>query len=106
MKFNIRDKWLAICIFRNPVEEGQHYNVTGNTKWKICGSKSIASKYLNMWGREGEHLLIRMIQPKELGTLIRDYQMWTGKDAIKVVNELTEVANQIVSMASNLNIRI
>lgn len=105
MNYNIRDKWLAICIFRNPVEEGQNYNVTGNTKWKICGSKSIASKYLNVWGREGEHLLIRMIQCREIGQLIRDYQMWTGKDAIKVVNELTGVANQIVSMASELGVK-
>lgn len=106
MNYNIRDKWLAICIFRNPIEEGQNYNVTGNTKWKICGSKSIAQKYLNMWVREGEHLLIRMIQPKELGTLIKDYGMWNGKDAQTVVKELTGVANEIVSMASNLNTRI
>ena len=111
MKFNIRDKWLAIAVYRNSVQEGQQYNVTGTTKWKVCGSKSVASKFVNMWVREQDSegrsaLLNRMIQPKELGTLIKDYQMWTGKDAVKVVNELTEVANQIVSMASNLNTRI
>ena len=104
MKYNIRDKWLAICVFRNPVEEGQNFNVTGTTKWKVCGSKSIASKYLNTWVREGDHLLIRMIQPKELGRLIKDYQMWNGKDAQKVVEELTGVANQIVSMASSIGV--
>ena len=111
MRFNIRDKWLAIAVYRNSVQEGQQYNVTGTTKWKVCGSKSVASKFVNMWVREQDSegrsaLLNRMIQPKELGTLIKDYQMWTGKDAVKVVNELTEVANQIVSMASNLNTRI
>ena len=105
MNYNIRDKWLAICIFRNPVEEGQHYNVTGNTKWKICGSKSIASKYLNIWVREGEHLLIRMIQCREIGQLIKDYGIYNGPDAIKVVKELTGVANQIVSMASELGVK-
>lgn len=105
MNYNIRDKWLAICIFRNPVEEGQHYNVTGNTKWKICGSKSIASKYLNIWVREGEHLLVRMIQCREIGQLIKDYGIYNGKDAIKVVQELTGVANQIVSMASELGVK-
>ena len=106
MNYNIRDKWLAICIFRNPVEEGQHYNVTGNTKWKICGSKSIAQKYLNMWVREGEHLLIRMIQCREIGQLIKDYGMWTDEKAKTVVKELTGVANQIVSMASELGVKI
>ena len=106
MNYNIRDKWLAICIFRNPVEEGQHYNVTGNTKWKICGSKCIASKYLNIWVREGEHLLIRMIQCREIGQLIKDYGIYNGPDAIKVVKELTGVANQIVSMASELGVKI
>lgn len=104
MKYNIRDKWLAICVFRNPIEEGQNCNVTGTTKWKICGSKSIASKCLNTWAREGDYLLIRMIQPKELGRLIKDYQMWNGKDAQKVVEELTGVANQIVSMASSIGV--
>jgi hypothetical protein len=91
-------------VFRNPVEEGQNFNVTGTTKWKVCGSKSIASKYLNTWVREGDHLLIRMIQCGELGRLIKDYQMWNGKDAQKVVEELTGVANQIVSMASNIGV--
>ena len=105
MKYNIRDKWLAFCIFQNPVEDGQHYNVTGNTKWKICGSKSIAQKYLNMWVREGEHLLIRMIQCKEIGTLIKDYGMWNGKDAQTVVQELKGVANEMVSMASELGVK-
>ena len=104
MNYNIRDKWLAICVFRNPVEEGQNFNVTGTTKWKVCGSKSIASKYLNLWVSEGDHLLIRMIQCGELGRLIKDYQMWNGKDAQKVVEELTGVANQIVSMASNIGV--
>ena len=104
MKYNIRDKWLAVCVFRNPVEKGQNYNVTGNTKWKVCGSKSIASKYLNTWVREGDHLLIRMIQCGELGRLIKDYQIWSGKDAQFVVEELTGVANQIVSMASDLGV--
>ena len=111
MKFNIRDKWLAIAVYRNPVEEGQQYNVTGTTKWKVCGSKSVASKFVNMWVREQDSngqsaLLDRMIQPRELGTLIKDYQMWTGKDAIKVADELTAVANEIVTMASKLNTRI
>lgn len=106
MNYNIRDKWLAICIFRNPVKEGKNFNVTGTTKWKVCGSKSVAQRCLNEWLVEGDTLLVRMIQPKELGTLIKDYQMWNGKDAVKVVNELTGVANQIVSMASNLNTRI
>ena len=106
MQYNIRDKWLAICVFRNPVEEGQNCNVTGTTKWKVCGSKSIASKYLNTWAREGEHILIRMIQCKEIGTLIKDYGMWSGKDAQIVVQELTGVANEIVSMASELGVKI
>lgn len=106
MKYNIRDKWLAICIFRNPVKEGNNYNVTGNTKWKVCGSKSVARRCLNEWLVEGDTLLVRMIQPKELGTLIRDYQMWTDEKAKKVVEELIGVSNEIVSMASNLNTRI
>ena len=106
MMYNIRDKWLAICVFRNPVKEGNNFNVTGNTKWKVCGSKSVAQRCLNQWLVEGETLLVRMIQPKELGTLIKDYQMWTGEKAKTVVKELTGVANEIVSMASNLNTRI
>lgn len=105
MQYNIRDKWLAICIFRNPVENGQHYNVTGNTKWKVCGSKTIAQKYLNMWGHEGEYLIIRMIQCKEIGTLIKDYGMWNGKDAQTVVQELKGVANEMVNMASELGVQ-
>lgn len=111
MNYNIRDKWLAITVYKNPVQEGQQYNVTGTTKWKVCGSKSVASKFVNMWVRERDSdgkfaLLDRIIQPKELGTLIKDYQMWSGKDAIKVADELTAVANEIVKMASKLNTRI
>lgn len=104
MKYNIRDKWLAFCVFRDTPEQGQNYNVTGNTKWKVCGSKSIASKYLNTWVREGDHLLIRMIQCGELGRLIKDYKIWSGKDAQFVVEELTGVANEIVSMASDIGV--
>lgn len=106
MMYNIRDKWLAICIFRNPVKKGQNYNVTGNTKWKVCGSKSVASRCLNEWLREGNTLLVRMIQCREIGQLIKDYGIYNGPDAIKVVKELTGVANQIVSMASELGVKI
>jgi hypothetical protein len=110
MNYNIRDKWLALAIYRNPVEQGQHYNVTGNTKWKVCGSKSIASKYCNMWIREsdtaGEYTLInRVLQCKDIGTMIKDYGIYNGKDAIRVVNELKGVANQLVSMASELGVK-
>ena len=31
--------------------------------------------------------------------------MWNGKDAIKVVDELKGVANQLVSMASELGVK-
>ena len=110
MQYNIRDKWLALAIYRNPVEQGQNYNVTGNTKWKVCGSKSVASKFVNMWIREsdtaGEYTLInRVLQCKDIGTLIKDYGMWNGKDAIRVVEELKGVANQLVSMASELGVK-
>lgn len=57
-----------------------------------------------MWGCEGEHLIIRMIQCKEIGTLIKDYGMWNGKDAQTVVQELTGVANDMVSMATELGV--
>jgi hypothetical protein len=106
MQYNIRDKWLAICIFRNPVKEGKNFNVTGNTKWKVCGSKSVAQRCLNEWLVEGDTLLVRMIQCKEIGTLIKDYGMWNGKDAQTIVKELTGVANEIVSMASELGVKI
>lgn len=110
MQYNIRDKWLALAIYRNHVEHGQHYNVTGNTKWKVCGSKSIASKYCNMWIREsdtaGEYtLLTRVLQCKDIGTMIKDYGIYNVTDAIRVVEELKGVANQLVSMASELGVK-
>jgi hypothetical protein len=46
-----------------------------------------------------------MIQCKEIGTLIKDYGMWNGKDAQTIVKELTGVANEIVSMASELGVK-
>lgn len=109
MKYNIRDKWLAISVYKNPVDKGQHNNVTGTTKWKVCGSKSIASKYVNSWVTErdsnGEFpLMNRVIQCKEIGTLIKDYGMFNGKDSQKVVEELRGIANEMINMASNLGL--
>ena len=110
MNYNIRDKWLALAIYRNPVEQGQHYNVTGTTRWKVCGSKSVASKFVNQWvidkDNEGSYPLYnRVIQCKEIGWEIKSYGMWNGKDAIKVVDELKGVANQLASMASKIGVK-
>ena len=110
MQYNIRDKWLAICVFRNPIDNVENCNVTGNTKWKICGSKNVASKYVNLWCRErdsvGEFPLIdRIIQCKQIGRLIKDYDMWSGKDAQRMVKQLTGVANEMVGMASELGVK-
>ena len=106
MMYNIRDKWLAICIFRNPVAKGVNFNVTGNTKWKVCGSKSVAQRCLNEWLREGNTLLVRMIQVAELKRLISDYGIYNGPDAIKVVEELTGVDKELSTSAKSNGVTI
>lgn len=107
MKYNIRDKWLAVSVCRNEVTGRKDFNVSGTTRWKICGSKSVASKYANAWYSDSDSLsemplCTRALQCKELGNLIKGFQWYNGKDAIKVVDELTGVANEIVNMAANL----
>ena len=63
-----------------------------------------------MWIREsdtaGEYTLInRVLQCKDIGTMIKDYGIYNGKDAIRVVEELKGVANQLVSMAAELGVK-
>ena len=106
MLYNIRDKWLAICIFKKPVAEGKNFNVTGNTKWKVCGSKSVAQRCLNEWLKEGDTLLLRMIQVADLKTLISDYGIYNGTDAIKVVKELTDVDKELGTRAKTNGVTV
>ena len=106
MMYNIRDKWLAICIFKKPVAKGNNFNVTGDTKWKVCGSKSVAQRCLNEWLKEGDTLLVRMIQVSELKRLISDYGMYDGPDSIKVVKELEGVDKELGTRAKTNGVTV